>query len=225
MRRVLFRLNFFLKLAASSIVMAIAWAVHDPILSILVMVATLAFLVVARVPNVRGYLKGTAILLALVFVTWWVNLTIQGVGTAEAATTALRMGARLVSTTGAFFFVMETTSPGAILAACSALRLPPIVTLSLSLIFGLIPMLRDEFHQIAEAQRARGMEIDAVSLPVRLRYGLARGVPLMVQALRMAHAIALSLTVYGFDRGVKRTTWRRTGVTVEEALPMTEIRK
>ncbi|WGF90869.1 energy-coupling factor transporter transmembrane component T family protein [Marinivivus vitaminiproducens] len=221
---VLHRLNFFIKLAAASAVMAVAWLVRDPIVSVLLMAAIVAFLVVSRVPHVMGYLKGTVILLALVFVTWSINLWLQGAGLAEAATTAARMASRLVATTGAFFFVMETTSPGAILAACSALRLPPMVTLSLSLIFGLIPMLRDEFHQIAEAQRARGMEIDAVSLAVRLRYGLARGIPLLVHALRMAHAISLSLAVYGFDRGVKRTTWRRAGVTVEATLPLTEVK-
>jgi energy-coupling factor transport system permease protein len=91
--------------------------------------------------------------------------------------------------------------------------------LVLALIFGLIPMLRDEFERIGEAQRARSMELDDAPLWTRLRYGLARGVPLLVQSIRMAQAIATSLSVYGFDPAVRRSSWRHVGVLVEERLP------
>ena len=132
---------------------------------------------------------------------------------------AAGMAARLVTTTAAFYFVMETSTPGSILAACSAARLPPVVTLVLSLTFGIIPMLREDFQRIADAQRARGMEIDDVPFYTRLRYSLARGVPLLVQAVRMAHAISLSLAINGFDMRRKRTTWRHVGLLVEPTLP------
>lgn len=62
------------------------------------------------------------------------------------------------------------------------------------------------------------MEIDDVGLMTRLRFALARGVPLLVQAIRMAHAISFSLAIYGFDLRRKRTTWRRVGFLVEERL-------
>jgi energy-coupling factor transport system permease protein len=215
----LLRLNFFLKLLAAAVVTALAWIVGTPLPALLLMAAVLAVLLALRLPGLRGYLKGAAILFALVFATWLLNLWLQGAPPAEAAATALRMAARLVATTGAFFFVMETSSPGSILAAASALRLPSMATLVLALIFGLIPMLRDEFERIGEAQRARGMELDDVPLWTRLRYGLARGVPLLVQSIRMAQAIATSLSVYGFDPAVRRTSWRRVGVLVEERLP------
>ena len=215
----LLRLNFFLKLLAAAAVTTAAWLVATPLLALLLMAAVLAVLLALRLPGLRGYLKGAAILFALVFATWLLNLWLQGAPPAEAAATALRMAARLVATTGAFFFVMETSSPGSILAAASALRLPAMATLVLALIFGLIPMLRDEFERIGEAQRARGMELDDVPLWTRLRYGLARGVPLLVQSIRMAQAIATSLSVYGFDPAVRRKSWRRVGVLVEERLP------
>jgi energy-coupling factor transport system permease protein len=141
---------------------------------------------------------------------------------ADALPVAMRMAARLVTTTAAFFFVMETSTPGSILAAASAARLHPMATLVLSLTFGIIPMLREEFERIADAQRARGMEIDGVPFHTRLRYALARGIPLLVQAIRMAHAISLSLAVNGFDAGVKRTTWRRVGLMVEPRLNLEE---
>lgn len=219
--KALYHLNFFVKLAAASIVMAVAWLMPGWVAGWLVAAAVLALLVAARVPGLRAYLKGVALLVALVTLSWCLNLWLQGLTLAEALPIALRMAARLVATTGAFFFVMETTSPGAILAACSAARLHPMATLVLSLTFGMIPMLREEFERIADAQRARGMEIDGVPFHTRLRYALARGVPLLVQAVRMAHAISVALAVYGFDPGRKRTTWREVGLFVDHRLPVT----
>jgi energy-coupling factor transport system permease protein len=69
------------------------------------------------------------------------------------------------------------------------------------------------------------MEIDDVSFPMRLRFALARGVPLLVQAIRMAHAISLSLAIYGFDTKRKRTTWRNVGLLVESRLNTKDVKR
>ena len=110
-------LNFFVKLAVGLAVMAVSWIVREPLPAILIAAAVLAVIVAARLPGLAGYLKGTAILVALVILTWTGNLWLQGIDIAAALPTAVRMAARIVATTGAFYFVMETTSPGAILAA------------------------------------------------------------------------------------------------------------
>jgi energy-coupling factor transport system permease protein len=185
---------------------------------------TVAFLVLVKVPGLRGYLKGAVLLTLLVMASWILNLVLQGVAFVDTLPIAAGMAARLVTTTAAFYFVMETSTPGSILAAASAARLPPMVTLVLSLTFGIIPMLREDFERIADAQRARGMEIDDVSFPMRLRFALARGVPLLVQAIRMAHAISLSLAIYGFDTKRKRTTWRNVGLLVESRLTTVPVK-
>jgi energy-coupling factor transport system permease protein len=39
-----------------------------------------------------------------------------------------------------------------------------------------------------------------------------------VQAIRMAHSISLSLSIYGFDLRRNRTTWRNVGLMVERRL-------
>jgi energy-coupling factor transport system permease protein len=214
-------LNFFVKLGLAFLVMLAAWLVPGWTYGVPLAIAMVLFLRLSRTPGFRAYLKGATLLTLLVMASWVLNLSIQGMAIGEAVLMAFGMAARLVTTTAAFFFVMETSTPGSILAACSALRLPPIVTLVLSLTFGMIPMLREDFDRIADAQRARGMEIDDVSLPTRLRFALARGVPLLVQAIRTAHAISLSLSVYGFDLRKKRTTWRHVGLFVEPRLPIT----
>lgn len=212
------RLNFFAKLAIACLLMAAAWVATTAWLATAIAAGVLFTLAAVRVPGFRGYLKGAAILTVLVVASWLLNLTLQGVPPAQATDTAIRMAARLVATTGAFFFVMETSTPGAILAACSAARLPPKATLVLALMFGMVPMLRREFEHIADAQRARGLDIDVAPFHLRLRFALARGVPLLVQAVRMAHAISVSLALSGYDTGRKRTTWRRVGILVEDVL-------
>lgn len=212
------RLNVFAKLAAACVVMLTAWLATTAWLAVAVAAGVLLVLALLRVPGLRGYLKGAALLVVLVVASWLLNLTLQGVPLREAVGTAIRMAARLVATTGAFYFVVETSTPGAIMAAASAARLPAKATLVLSLMFGMVPMLRREFDHIADAQRARGLDIDAAPFHLRLRFALARGVPLLVQAVRMAHAISVSLALSGYDTGRKRTTWRRVGLFVEETL-------
>jgi len=208
-------LNFFVKLFAAFVLMVLAWLAPDWRWGLPFAALCLLGLWLTRVPKLGGYLKGAALLTLMVMASWMLNLLIQGETPLAALAIAAKMAARLVATTALFYFVMETSSPGAILAACSAARLPPVATLVLSLLFGIIPMLRDEFERIADAQRARGMEIDDVGLLRKLRFALARGVPLLVQAIRTAHAISFSLTLYGFDLSRKRSTWREVGLMVE----------
>lgn len=216
--------NFFVKLLAALAVMLGAWFAPDWKIGVPVALICILFLVIVKVPGLKGYIKGVCILVLLVMASWCLNLYFQGVALEDALPIALRMASRLVATTAAFYFVMETSTPGSILAAASAARLPPIATLVLSLTFGVIPMLREDFNRIADAQRARGMEIDDAPFYTRLRFALARGVPLLVQAIRMAHAISLSLSIYGFDLRKKRTTWRNVGFLVEPTLPIKETR-
>lgn len=212
-------INFFVKLGLAFALMVVAWAVPGWWWGVPIAAFTILFLAATGVPGLSAYLKGASLLVLLVMASWIVNLAIQGMPWPDTIPVAAGMAARLVTTTAAFYFVMETSSPGSILAACSAARLPPVVTLVLSLTFGIIPMLREDFQRIADAQRARGMEIDDVPFFTRLRYSLARGVPLLVQAVRMAHAISLSLAINGFDMRRKRTTWRNVGLLVEPTLP------
>ncbi|NTF89451.1 energy-coupling factor transporter transmembrane protein EcfT [Agrobacterium rhizogenes] len=216
----LHELNFFIKLGIAFAIMLAAWLAPNWRFGVPLALACLILLWVIRVPGLRGYIKGATLLTGMVMLSWMINLRLQGLSTGDALSVAAAMAARLVTTTAAFYFVMETSTPGSILAAASAARLPPIATLVLSLTFGVIPMLRDDFERIADAQRSRGMEIDNVSLPTKLRFALARGIPLLVQAIRMAHAISFSLTLYGYDLKHKRTTWRHVGLMVEPRLSM-----
>lgn len=153
--KIFYDLNFFVKLVAAFLVMLAAWLVPGWHYGVPLALVTVGFLVLVKVPGLRGYLKGAMLLTLLVMASWILNLVLQGMAFVDTLPIAAGMAARLVTTTAAFYFVMETSTPGSILAAASAARLPPMVTLVLSLTFGIIPMLREDFERIADAQRAR----------------------------------------------------------------------
>lgn len=66
---------------------------------------------------------------------------------------------------------------------------PAQVSLMLTLSMRLIPLLLTQFHEIQEAQRARGLD----------RNGLALFVPFIVKTLRMADELSDALDARGYD--------------------------
>lgn len=214
------RINPFFKLLIASLLTAGAWLAPNTILAGLLAAGVLGFIVVCRLPAAAGYFKIIALVAALVTLSWTISFVSHGVGLGSAVSEALRLSFRLITTTGSFFVTIETTSAGALLAACGRARLPGTLTLVLVLVIGMIPLLQEEFNAIGETQRARGLELDRGPIVKRVMYALARGVPLMVQTYRMAEAISLTLSLYGFDPSIRRTTWRDVGwISIQTTFP------
>jgi energy-coupling factor transport system permease protein len=215
------RINPFAKLLAALLVSSLGWLAGQALTAGLLAAAVLALLLACRVPHAGGYLRLMALVGTLVALSWTLSLAWGGMPWPQAADEALRMAFRLIATTGSFFIAIETISAATLLAACGKLRLPGLLTLSLVLIIGMIPLLREELQIIGETQRCRGLELDRGALSRRILHALARGVPLMVQTFRMAESIALSLSIYGFDPRTRRSTWREVGwLTVETRFPL-----
>jgi energy-coupling factor transport system permease protein len=214
------RINPFVKLLAALVLSSLGWFAGSAVAAGLVAAIVLTGVVACRLPQTGGYLKLMALVGGLVTLSWTVSFVWNGAPLSGAIDDALRMAFRLIATTGSFFVAIETTSAGALLAACSRLKLPGQLTLVLVLVIGMIPLMREEFQNIGETQRARGLELDRGPLTRRIVYALARGVPLMVQTYRMAEMIALALSIYGFDPKIARTTWRDIGwLTIQTQFP------
>ncbi len=215
------RVNPFIKLLAALLLSSGGWLAGSALGAGVVAAIVLAIVIGCRLPQTGGYLKLMALVAALVTLSWTISFAWNGAPLAVAFDDALRMAFRLIATTGSFFVAVETTSAGTLLAACSRLRLPGTFTLVLVLVVGMIPLMREEFQNIGETQRARGLELDRGPILKRVLYALARGVPLMVQTYRMAEMIALALSIYGFDPRVRRTSWRNIGwLTVQTSFPL-----
>lgn len=214
------RINPFVKLLVALVLSSLGWVAGSAVATGVVAAIVLAVVIACRLPQTGGYLKLMALVGGLVTLSWTVSFVWNGASFSTAIDDAFRMAFRLIATTGSFFVAIETTSAGSLLAACSRLRLPGSLTLVLVLVIGMIPLMREEFQNIGETQRARGLELDRGPLAKRILYALARGVPLMVQTYRMAEMIALALSIYGFDPKIARTTWRDIGwLTIQTKFP------
>jgi energy-coupling factor transport system permease protein len=215
------RINPFVKLLAALVLSTCGWLAGSAVAAGLVAAAVLAIVVASRLPQTGGYLKLMALVGGLVTLSWTLSFVWNGAPLATAVDDALRMAFRLIATTGSFFVAVETTSAGTLLAACCRLRLPGTLTLVVVLVIGMIPLMEEEFQNIGETQRARGLELDRGPILKRVVHALARGVPLMVQTYRMAEMIALALSIYGFDPRIRRTTWRDIGLlTIQTSFPL-----
>ncbi|MBN9080634.1 MAG: hypothetical protein BGP04_20395 [Rhizobiales bacterium 62-17] len=206
------RINPFLKLAIAALVTAASWLAPNAIVAMALAAAVLLFMLYCRLPAASGYFKIIGLVAVLVTASWALTFISRGMAYDAAIAEAIRLACRLIVTTGSFFIAIETTSAGVLLAACGKARLPGTFTLVLFLVVGMIPLMREEFQAIGDVQRARGLELDRGPILRRVLHTLARGVPLMVQTYRMAEAISLTLSLYGFDPGVKRTSWRDVGL-------------
>jgi energy-coupling factor transport system permease protein len=216
------RINPLAKLGGAALLTAAAWlASRSLAVEVGLAAVLLAVAVICRIPQLKGFLALMALVGGIVMGSWALSFLWHGVGLIPALLAASRLALRLISTATAFFIAIESTSAAALAAACCRCRFPNRLTLALVLVVGLIPLLRDEFLLIGETQRARGLELDRGSLWRRALHALARGVPLLVQAYRMAEAISIGLCLQGFDLRTPRTTWRRVGwLTIDNRFPM-----
>ena len=78
---------------------------------------------------------------------------------------------------------------------------PSKVGMMLSMIIRLIPLLMREAGEILEAQRARGLDRNAIALLV----------PLLIKALKMSDDLSDAMDARGYDPGAVVPLWRRKG--------------
>ena len=78
---------------------------------------------------------------------------------------------------------------------------PAKVSMMLSMVIRLIPLMMREAGEILEAQRARGLDRNAIALLV----------PLLIKALKMADDLSDAMDARGYDPGAVVPLWRRKG--------------
>ena len=78
---------------------------------------------------------------------------------------------------------------------------PAKVGMMLSMVIRLIPLMMRQAGEILEAQRARGLDRNAIALLV----------PLLIKALKMADGLSDAMDARGYDPGAVAPLWRRKG--------------
>jgi energy-coupling factor transport system permease protein len=116
----------------------------------------------------------------------------------------LAMGTRMAVYLAGGLVFLATTRVEAFAAALVRLGLPQTAGFVLTLAFRLVPIFVDTALTVAQAQRARGYEIDRGPFASRLRRRARLIVPIFLSGLRNADGMALALEARGFGRRVAR---------------------
>jgi energy-coupling factor transport system permease protein len=107
---------------------------------------------------------------------------------------------------GSFYALLATTDFGAMVAGLRAMRFPDSIAFAVGLSLQLLPLVIQEFTDIADAQRSRGQELDRGNLIERIRKYLAIAVPLLLRSLRLGQNISFALITYRFGSYPHRTS-------------------
>lgn len=123
----------------------------------------------------------------------------------EGIAFGLTVCCRLLIPLLAFMFLFATSSPNAIVLGLVRIRVPYRVAFLVSTTFRFVPLLLEELSAMRDAQRLRGIDIDAMNLVRKLILTARMLVPLIVSSLRRAQQIEVALQSRGFSGSPDRT--------------------
>jgi len=182
------RTKLFISLAASFVVML-------PLERLVIFIGVyILFLLWARliIPAAQQILRLKWLLLFLFFLDWWLF----------SLDLAVLICTRLVLITGIFTLFFSTTNTRELSLALEQLRVPYRYAFSLSLAFGSIGVLDDEWRAIREAQWSRGAIKETSNLRrliSQLRDLVSLTVPAIVLTTKRAWAVTEAAYARGFE--------------------------
>ena len=104
---------------------------------------------------------------------------------------------------------VSTTNPSEFAASLNRVGIPYSIAYSVALALRYIPDIQREYHDISQAQQARGIEMSKKeSLVRRLKSAAAILVPLILSSIDKIEIISNAMELRGFGKGKKRTWYR-----------------
>ncbi|MBK7973394.1 MAG: energy-coupling factor transporter transmembrane protein EcfT [Deltaproteobacteria bacterium] len=207
---VVHRLHPVTKLVALPVLFGVAMRLER--LETLALLA-LVVVVVAALGRALDAVAGMAsLLLTLLIATtlmWWLfapqgGLLRDGFQPAALARSA-GLGLRLALMVASGIVFLATTRVEDFAHGLRTLGLPYRVAFALTLAFRLVPTFVASGRAVAEAQRARGLDLDHGGLVTRMRRYTPLVVPMFLTSIRRADRLAAALETRGFGSGEKRT--------------------
>lgn len=128
---------------------------------------------------------------------------------------ALGMGLRIANVSLLSMYVLLSTSPRQMAIALRGIGIPFSVGFLISLIFRFIPLVKQDLHNVREAQMVRGLQIGRGSIAEKARNYSYLLVPLIFTSLKRVQLIANALDSRGFQlrnrnhRFYRMPIWRR----------------
>lgn len=123
----------------------------------------------------------------------------------EGLAFGLTVCCRLLIPLLAFMFLFATSTPNAIVLGLVRIGVPYRVAFLVSTTFRFVPLLLEELSAMRDAQRLRGIDIDAMNMVRKLVLTGRMLVPLIVSSLRRAQQIEVALQSRGFSGSSERT--------------------
>ncbi len=178
--------------------------------------------------EMSGLLRGLLPMLVLAFLTWLIIGSFQnngghvlwGIGNFAIEDKDLLKSVvaadRIFLMVSVFYTLIMTTNFSEIIYGLQKLGLPFKAAFMCGLVFQIIPIMISEFQTIADAQRARGLELDKGGLVARLRSYSAILFPLFIRAIQSGQSISLSMHIYNLNFKQKRSSYRTFRITAKD---------
>jgi len=206
----LHRLHPLTKLVALPVVFGVAMRLERLETLALLALAVLGIAALGRVLDaVAGMASLLVTLLVATTVMWWLfapegGLIRDGFQPAALAR-AGGLGLRLALMVASGVVFLATTRVEDFAHGLRTLGLPYRVAFALTLAFRLVPTFVASGRAVAEAQRARGLDLDHGVLLARMRRYTPLVVPMFLTSIRRADRLAAALETRGFGSGEMRT--------------------
>lgn len=210
----LHRLHPLTKMLALLLLFVAAFAFNDPRwLAPYVLIVAGLFVVGKVTDNLRRSLWFVALFFAVSVLLWALFLrdvpAVWTWGPFGVSPTSLlfglAVGLRLAFLILAGMLFLSTTTVEDAAYAMGQLRLPQMMLLAFTLAFRLVPSFTRSAHAAADAQRARGLELDRGGLLTRLQRYVPLMVPVLGRGLRNADDLTRALETRGVAAGGRRT--------------------
>lgn len=165
--------------------------------------------------NVKRTIKLLVILFAVSTVLWTVFVHGPTVifrlgpiyGTRESLLYGIGMGLRLTSMIIAGLVFLSTTMVEEFTLGLRRLGVPFAISFALSTAFRLVPTLVGTASTVAEAQKARALDLESGGLITRTRKHLPLLLPILGYAIRSTDLLAMALESKGFGARAHRTSY------------------
>ena len=116
---------------------------------------------------------------------------------------------------------VSTTNPSEFAASLNRIGVPYTVAYSVALALRYIPDIQKEYHDISQAQQARGIEMSKKeSIGKRLKAASAILVPLILSSMDRIEIISNAMELRGFGKNKKRTWYMAKAFTKSDYISM-----
>lgn len=103
---------------------------------------------------------------------------------------------------------ISATDPSEFAASLNSIGISYRVAYSVSLALRYIPDIQRDYHNISQAQQARGVELGKkVNLITRLKNSVSILLPLIISSLNRINVISNAMELRGFGKNPKKRTW------------------